>query len=228
MTNKVLLLVLEFIVSVVLGFLIPKALQKEEVLDAVADTETVEVVPAEELLSVLEVTDPVYDEASKKYSFIVTASSNARLFYLADSSRQPISGSAQQSGEFSVSPVSDGIYYVYVVDAAGHESEYVEVNGCKPADKSLPEKSRVRREEFQRLLMDKSPNAATSALKGRIASTVRYQFANLSEDDLGMEPRHYTGIITNLQIGHWKSVEVTSVGYNTAGLLNQAKITVTY
>jgi hypothetical protein len=152
------------------------------------------------------------------------------MFYLADSSRQPIHGYAQQSGTFEVPPANDGIYYVFVVDASGHESEYVEVSGCKPEGRIIPEKDRIKKDEFQKLLMGKDPKAATKALQGRITSSVRYQFLNLDPeaDEKGMEPRHYTGIITNLQIGHWKSVTVSSVGYNNAGQLNQARISVEY
>ena len=43
-----------------------------------------------------------------------------------------------------------------------------------------------------------------------------------------MEPKHYLGIITNLQIGLWKSVSVASVGYNNAGQMNQARISIEY
>jgi len=232
MTNKILLLILEFFVCVALGFLVPKAFLKEGETSA-KHAETASVKEAntpvvEEVLAVLEVTDPVYDAQTKKYSFTATASSNASKFYLADSSRQPISGMPQKDGKFEVPAAPDGQYYVYVEDAAGHQSEFVSVTGCKPEGKSIAEKDKIKKEEFQRLLMDKNPNAATKAMQGRIASSVHYQFTNLDEDDKEMEPRHYTAIITNLQVNHWQSVTVISVGYNNAGQLNQARISVEY
>lgn len=232
MTNKILLLILEFFVCAAIGFLVPKAFLK----DGEASEKNTEMTyeqedhtpVMEEVLAVLEVTDPVYNAQTKKYTFTATASSNARMFYLANGSRQPIPGMNQKDGKFEVPAASDGQYYVYVVDEAGHESEYVSVTGCKPEGKSIAEKDRITKEEFQKLLMDMNPNAATKAMQGRIASSVHYQFANLDDDDKEMEPRHYTGIITNLQIGHWKSVSVSSVGYNNAGQLNQARLSVEY
>lgn len=237
MTNKLPLLILEFLFCAVIGFLVPKAFGNKVESAPVVNSESPQSGEAAEnpagvgeVLAVTEFTDPVYDPQSKKYSFTVTATSNASMFYLADKDRKPIPGSARRTGTFEVPATPDGIYYVYVTDAAGHESEYVLVSGCKTEGSAIPENKRVKKEELQRLLMDKNPNAATKALQGRIASSVRYQFTNIDpeQDEKGMEPKHYLGIITNLQIGHWKSVSVASVGYNNAGQMNQARISIEY
>ena len=170
---------------------------------------------------IVSVSKPVYDEATKTYTFETTAAGNYERFVLADSKKNFVL--SQTNGYFTVQPTSLGKYYVYVEDAAGHKSDYYEVSGC------VTKVNKITKEELQRVLNTGDSSAAAKAdFKNRIKAGCKFTYEGRNESE-GDAPMSYNEILQRIKLKTWSSVTVKSVRYNSdSGKLTQATIKVNY
>ena len=232
MMKKIILLVIEFLGFCAIGFGLSHLLitngKKESHNESASEyTEMINEADTNEPVSVLSVSDPIYNAATRKYSFTVEATPGAQTFCLADAEGTPIKGFDRQDGEFSVPATQSGKYHVFVKSASGQESEYVMVKGCSI------QISKITKDELQELLNDGNSSAAKSVLdksikEGRIANNVKFRWENLDSEEKEIAPESCLDIIGRIQAKKWKSVSVLKVSHDSAGKLNQATISIEY
>lgn len=243
MMNKVLILVLEFLLFCLIGFSASRYLLSKNAAQPVKEAKTAqeyteapaaqtvqkeaEAVPesvesATETLAVLNISQPVYNSHTQKYSFTVSATPDAQTFCLATDTGTPLKDFDRADGNFIVPAVESGKYLVYVM-AGDHESKPVPVEGCEIRI------TKVSRGEFESLLNGKDATKAKADLQGRTVNKIQFVYTNLSEEDRSNNtPKHFMGIIDNVKLGVWNSVSVDKVSYDSSGHLNKATITIGY
>ena len=171
-------------------------------------------------VKVTTVSKPVYNENNKTYTFTVSAEGVGLSYCLANDKKKDLK--AQANGTFIVSPVSSGLYYVYVKDSRGNKSDYVQVKGC------LLKVKPITKEELQKVLNSKDSNKAIEAdFKNRVASGCQFVFTGRNDEE-GEAPRSYNEILQRVSMGTWSSVIVQSVSVNSVGKLSKAVIHVNY
>lgn len=153
------------------------------------------------------VSKPVYNASAKNYTFNVTADGNELTYILTYYNGTKVS--SQKSGSFTVSPVKNGKYVVYVTDASGKSSEKKTVNGCVIV--------------YEKLTASEIQTALNSGdyiqgdkldFKNRISRNCSYTFNGLKEDE--DKPSSYSEVFNRIGLSTWRSVNVTNVSYDSA------------
>ncbi len=172
------------------------------------------------LPEILDVSKPIYNETTNKYSFTVHASSDKLTFILADANNKELR--SQGSGAFHVSPTSSGVYFVCVQDLTGNRSAFHKITGC------IFRVNKITREELESVFNSgDASRAAENDFKNRVSSACKYTFNNCKEEE-SFQPKSYNEILNRIRMKTWSSISVNSISYNEKGQMTKAVLTVNY
>ena len=172
-------------------------------------------------IMITSVSSPRYNDASRSYSFSVSADGSVREFVLLNESKDFVMSSSD--GFFaSVPATSSGVYYVYASGIGGERSDDHAILGC------VFKVQKVTASELNQVLNSGDSNAAINAnFRNRIAPGCRFVFVGRDESE-GDAPISYNDILMRIHLGTWASVSVQSVSYNDADQVSKAVIGVNY
>lgn len=171
---------------------------------------------------IVKISTPKKNAVDNTYSFIVTANGSNLLYHLADKNKDEI-GSPQTDCEMIVPATPDGVYYVFVSDGSGLQSEYSKVTGCL----SIVKVKKITAEEMSSILNSGNAESATAAdFKNRVSPGCRLKFTGISDEE--EVPSGLYEVINRINLGTWSSVVVNSMSYNDADMVSAVSITVMY
>lgn len=176
----------------------------------------------------IQVSSPVGDGST--YSFVVeiyNVPEGVKVQY--DLLNQEKVVRSSESGKFSKIPGNEtGSYTIRAIDK-GTKNELARsiVVGCELKAQTVQTlANKMSAGEFQSILLNESDSSILGGKNPRVANSISFSFHGLRDDDT--KPRDVVSIRERIALGIWKSASVVSVGYDNAGRINSAVISVGY